>query len=421
MRSLGKPLSLSGPCRQRAKSTKQLLALLAICSCALPAQAQYGGGTGGANDPYLIYTAEQMNQIGANPGDWTKHFKLMADIDLSEYAGAAFNIIGTAALESFNGVFDGNGHTISNFSSTSTREWNVGLFGYVTGQIKALGLISPNIFAQGWNVGSLAGYVDQGTITGCYAKGASVSGNSTIGGLVGSNSGRIVDCYSSGSVFGDAYVGGLVGQVGEGTVTKCYSKASVSGNRNVGGLVGKTAKETSAVTDCYATGVVKGGVYVGGLVGQIERGAAYRCYSTGSVSGDQYVGGFTGYVRVLGLAMHCFWDTQTSGQTTSAGGTGKTTAEMQAISTYVGWDFRDIWEICAGMNYPVLRWQIPVVDFLCPDGVSFVDFAFFAERWLDKACNAANGYCQGTDLNRSGAVDISDLGIFVEHWLEGIP
>ena len=39
----------------------------------------YGGGTGEPNDPYLIYDPNQMNAIGANSGDWGKHFKLMAD------------------------------------------------------------------------------------------------------------------------------------------------------------------------------------------------------------------------------------------------------------------------------------------------------------------------------------------------------
>ena len=41
-----------------------LLAMLYFSG--LTAQAQYGGGTGEPNDPYLIYTAEQMNAIGAN-------------------------------------------------------------------------------------------------------------------------------------------------------------------------------------------------------------------------------------------------------------------------------------------------------------------------------------------------------------------
>ncbi len=40
----------------------------------LPAQAKYAGGSGTAEDPYLIATAEQMNAVGLNPEDWDKHF-----------------------------------------------------------------------------------------------------------------------------------------------------------------------------------------------------------------------------------------------------------------------------------------------------------------------------------------------------------
>jgi hypothetical protein len=158
-------------------------------------------------------------------------------------------------------------------------------------------------------------------------------------------------------------------------------------------------------------------------VGQVERGAAHKCYSTGSVSGTQPVGGFAGYMRVLGSISHCFWDTQTSGQIASADGTGKTTAEMQMISTFTsaGWDFWNIWDICEGMNYPVLQWQIPICDYLCPDGVDFIDYAFFASHWRDHMCNPANYYCQGTDLDHSGSVAFHDLVIFTDHWLEGIP
>jgi hypothetical protein len=101
---------------------------------------------------------------------------------------------------------------------------------------------------------------------------------------------------------------------------------------------------------------------------------------------------------------------------------GKTTTEMQTTSTYsdVGWDFWNTWTICEGMNYPVLLWQIPATDFLCPDGVDFIDFAFFASHWLDR-CNVANYACEGTDVDGSGLVDISDLEIFCDLWLEGIP
>ncbi|MBN2594017.1 MAG: hypothetical protein JXA81_10955, partial [Sedimentisphaerales bacterium] len=84
--------------------------LLCVLFLTLPAYAQYGGGSGTAEDPYLIYTAEQMNTIGAEPNDWDKHFKLMADIDLSIYTGTDFNVIGYGLFPAFSGVFDGNGH-----------------------------------------------------------------------------------------------------------------------------------------------------------------------------------------------------------------------------------------------------------------------------------------------------------------------
>ena len=401
-----------------------LFILFAFCFFCSPAGAQYGGGSGTENDPYLIRTAEQMNAIGASPGDWDKHFQLRADIDLSEFTGTAYNIIGTeASNESFTGVFDGNDHTISNLSINSSRERYTGLFGRVTGELMNLGLVNPEVFSQGSHVGALAGYLFAGTITRCYADGANVWGSNNIGGLVGSCSGRIYKSYSTGSVTGDLYVGGLIGIVDDGTVNMCYSKASVSGNREVGGLAGKTVDEQSVVSNCYSTGSVDGGTYVGGLLGQVERGRAFNSYSTGSVSGNQYVGGFTGNIRVLGGVMHCFWDTETSGQSTSPGGTGKTTDEMQTISTFseAGWDFNAIWTICAGMNYPVLLWQIPSADFLCPDGVNFIDFAFFAQHWLDRPCGAANYNCEGTDLDNSGSVDFTDLEIFAGNWLKGLP
>jgi hypothetical protein len=388
------------------------------------AQGQYGGGSGTENDPYLIRTAEQMNAIGASQGDWGKHFQLRADIDLSEYTGSAYNIIGTGVMnESFTGVFDGNDHTISNLSINSTREWYTGLFGYVTGEVMNLGLINPEVFSQGSYVGALAGYLFAGTISSCYAEGANVSGDDYIGGLVGTCSGILNKSYSTGSVFGDLYVGGMVGIVDDSTVSMCYSKAGVSGHRDVGGLVGKTIDEQSVVSNCYAIGSVNGGINVGGLVGQVQQGRAYKSYSTGSVSGDDFVGGFTGRIRVLGSVIHCFWDIETSGQQNSPGGTGKTTAEMQTITTFsdAGWDFINTWTICDGMNYPVLLWQIPVADFLCPDGVNFIDYAFFAQHWLDGPCGAANFNCEGTDLDNSGSVGFTDLEIFADNWLKGIP
>ncbi|MHC4511374.1 MAG: hypothetical protein ACYTAO_20890 [Planctomycetota bacterium] len=77
--------------------------------------------------------------------------------------------------------------------------------------------------------------------------------------------------------------------------------------------------------------------------------------------------------------------------------------------------------MCEGTNYPVLLWQIPPADFRCPDGVDFIDFAFFAAHWHMQGCGAANSYCEGTDVNHSGMVDFLDLEIFADRWLEGTP
>jgi hypothetical protein len=406
------------------RPTILFLISFAICLFCSAAQAQYDGGSGTENDPYLIRTAEQFIAIGATQSDWSKHFQLRADIDLSEYADTAYNIIGTGpSNESFKGVFDGNDHKIFNFSLRSARQQYTGLFGYVSGQVNNLGLINPDIFSQGSHVGALVGYLGFGTITSCYAKDANISGDDNIGGLIGTCNGIVYKSYSTGSVAGDSFVGGLIGLVDDGTVNTSYSRANVSGHREVGGLAGKTLDEESVINNCYASGSVIGNTYVGGLAGQVERGRTFNCYSTGSVSGDQYVGGFTGYIRVLGSVINCFWDTQTSGWSTSPGGTGKTTEEMQTITTFteVGWNFFDFWTICDRMNYPVLLWQIPAADFLCPDGVDFTDFAHFATHWLDDMCNASNYYCQGADLDNSSSVDFTDLEIFADSWLNGLP
>lgn len=83
----------------------KITVLFVICFFGLPAQGKYGGGTGEPNDPYLIYTAEQMNAISADFNDWDKHFKLMANIDLRAYTYTAVVIApDTNSSSGFHGV-----------------------------------------------------------------------------------------------------------------------------------------------------------------------------------------------------------------------------------------------------------------------------------------------------------------------------
>jgi hypothetical protein len=356
-------------------------------------RAKYGGGTGEPNDPYLIFTAKQMNAIGDDAGDWDKHFKLMADIDLAAFDGQqgrpAFNIIGTRYDSPFTGIFDGSGHTISHLTLKGGSK--LGLFGRLKdpAEVKDLGLLDINVTA-GSNISSVGGLVGSngdylgaqkgGTVTNCYSTGV-VSGAGPqanyFGGLVGTNYGEVSGCYSTAVVSGSWQVGGLVGGNGnfmflQGVVKYCYSTGTVRANSAVvGGLVGENF---GTVTCCYSTGAVSGSQpwpWAGGLLGS-NHGTVTYCYSTGAVSGTGwYVGGLTCWS--MGTITNCFWDTQTSGQTTSAGGTGKTTAEMQSASTFLaaGWDFvgetnngtDDIWWIDEGWGYPHLWWDVPPVKY----------------------------------------------------------
>jgi hypothetical protein len=271
---------------------------------------KYSGGTGEPNDPYLIFTAEQMNAIGTEPNDWGKHFKLMADIDLSGFDAKegrpSFNVIGDCYYNlhygapsggiPFTGVFDGNGHTVSHLTVEVRGRYKCGgLFSGLGsgGEVKNLGIVDVNVI--------LFGPPDNDDE--CYWP---------TGGLAGHNyfRGSLTQCHSSGAVSGDVdEIGGLVG-TNWGSIAASYSTGMVSGGRDAGGLAGSNP---------------------------------------------------------YGSVDSCFWDTQTSGQTTSAGGTGKTTAEMQVASAFLdaGWDFvgetangtEDIWWILEGQDYPRLWWE----------------------------------------------------------------
>jgi hypothetical protein len=214
-----------------------------------------------------------------------------------------------------------------------------------------------------WNVGGLAGS-NHGTVRASYFTG-STTGNYYVGGLVGANNGTASNSLSTGSVTGNYYVGGLTGS-NSGTVSSSYSTASVSGSSIVSGLAGINDWD-GIVSNSYSTGSVAGNYYVGGLVG-VNFGAVDYSYSRGNVTGHEYVGGLLA-VNWGGTASNSFWDTETSGQATSASGTGKTTAEMQHITTFLGaaWDICAVapgainsaytWNIVSEQTYPLLSWQ----------------------------------------------------------------
>ena len=278
-------------------------------------------------------------------------FCLVADIDVSSSPGFYIPL--------FSGGFDGKNHTIENLQIYQTFSYYVGLFGRVDGgSVSNVGLENVNITGSS-NVGGLVGD-NAGSVENCYVSG-SVSGASQIGGLVGQNSwegegGSVSNSYAMGIVNGSRYyTGGLLG-MNSGSVFNSYSTAVVSGNNYVGGLVGWNSR---LVNNSYATGSVSGTEgYVGGLVGG-NSGLVNNSYSTGFVNGSSQVGGLVGANSGSGSVENGFWDMETSGQTTSPGGTGKTTVEMKTKSTFINasWDFAHVWGMIEDITYPLLRWQ----------------------------------------------------------------
>ncbi|MHC4168883.1 MAG: GLUG motif-containing protein [Planctomycetota bacterium] len=273
--------------------TMPLLVLAIVCLLSLPVGAQYGGGTGEPDDPYLIYTAEQMNEIGANfRTDWDKHFKLMANIDMSAYVDRSFNIIGSNNNNAFRGVFDGNGKRIWNLTYTATNRSYAGLFGYLKGsqaEIRNLELVNPRINAgTGSYVGSLVGF-NEGVITDCYARGVTVSGKNNTGGLFGSTRyGAIANCaVKGGSVSGNEEVGGLAGS-NRANIENCHASCRVSGSETIGGLIGDNR---GTITDCTARGRITAVERdAGGLIGD-NSGLLTNCSARGDVLGNRSIGG----------------------------------------------------------------------------------------------------------------------------------
>ncbi|WP_241754917.1 GLUG motif-containing protein [Koleobacter methoxysyntrophicus] len=335
----------------------------------MPSSAGGGSSSRGplrepAEGEIVIRTAEELAKIGRDPSyPYNGSYILMSDIDLEGFDyygdGTGWAPIGSDS-KSFTGTFDGNGFVIRNLYINRPGVSYQGLFGFVYGaSISNVALESVNVTGYS-NTGGLAGYIRNGsTIANSYSTGSVTGKWMNTGGLVGYTYRHdgIIDSFSTCSVTGGTYsTGGLLGRNESGWVTRCYSTGSVTGNAHVGGLVGLNL---SKIIDSYSTASVTGNTRVGGLVGsntdsEVSWAMITRSYSTGSVSGTSYAGGLVGY-NVGSRVTASYWDTITSGLTTSAGGTGRTTAEMKQQSTFVDWDFDTVWQIDEGETYPYLR------------------------------------------------------------------
>lgn len=291
---------------------------------AAPAFTGLGSGTSG--DPYQITSWAQLSEVN----DYlSSYFILMNDLNSSTtgydtYASSSANggsgwiplgDYATSSSNSFVGSFDGQNYTISDLYINRTAYYQ-GLFGYLGSgaEIHNLGILNVNFSTMSY-VGAVAGY--------------------------SSSSVNVFEVFSNGTIYmTNSYGGGLIGYVSLGTISDSYSKVNVSGSI-VGGLIGRAAYSPT-INKTYSIGNVASGSYGGGLIGY---GAA--------------------------ACTNCVYDTNTSGQSdTNGGSVPKTTEEMMSIETYENWSIVAVsqeadghanhlytWNIVNGSSYPFLSWE----------------------------------------------------------------
>ena len=346
-------------------------------------------GNGLIENPYVISTLEELTWLMYSDTAWNKDFIQAADIDATETNtwedGSGFRPIGNSSVQ-FTGNYNGKGYSIANLFINRPAEKFVGFFGNVNGggTVDSLGVTNVNITGLHY-VGGMSGY-NNGTITDCYSTGSVTSkifeDYSYTGGLVGDNRRNITNCYSEATVVSTngRVVGGLVGYNygSNAKISNCYSTGNASGWWGVGGLVGYN-RNYASIKNAYSTGNASASLKYGGGLAGINYGSATISisYSKGIPTSGDDKGGLTAFNNYSTYITNCFWDTQTSGTTSSKGGTGLTTARMNDAKDFLeaGWDFitetengaNDYWGINSTENggYPFLKWQGFTSDDIC--------------------------------------------------------
>ena len=272
------------------------LAMTFVPMAAFAAEAPlFGGGTGTQQDPWritsqadLIALAEFLNSGNAETFDTENvgvgnchgyYFKQTADIDLT---GVTWEPIGySGGGYYFAGNYDGDGHIISNATSTGKNDADgfatAGIFGWVAfGSVENLHVKNANFVATGHNeysyVGGIAGLCYGSSIKNCSVVDSSLesrrdNNNNCAGSIVGySTGGTFEKCAAENNqVKTMCYGGGFVGEVddtygvGNSTFTNCYvAKCTVisetddsQGTSFSGGFAGEMTDSTLTLQNCY--------------------------------------------------------------------------------------------------------------------------------------------------------------------------
>lgn len=264
-------------------------------------------GDGSTGNPYEISTAAELAwfRTYVNEGNLSVCAKLTDNIDLKDFchaADASNNIekswepIGSYDSypnKAYKGVFDGNGHTISNLYIKVQRE-GVGFFGCASGSIKNITFDNAQVENTGndYNYSMTGIVVGAGfatlqnlkTLNNCSVK----SGAKRLGGIAG-NAKNCSNLENNATVIGVYEVGGIVGVVNSNaTLSSCVNNGMVTENRfgRCGGIVGSLYKYT--IEDCANYGNVTGTKEIGGIVGYAYGNSTIkRTLSSGDITSQE--------------------------------------------------------------------------------------------------------------------------------------
>lgn len=263
--------------------------------------SKFTGGTGSEDDPYMIATPGDLNQVRNSPDSY---YALADNLDMSKFYGK-FKPIG-----SFSGGFDGRKNSIDNLEIDGSQS-SVGLFGDAI-ECKAIKDVTFNnpvidvqqgCFYAGVVAGMLSG--PNANLTNIHVNNATISADdeadANIGGLVGYMVGN--SSMTSCSVNNiDIYapegqsVGGLVGNSGTGAAIKASSASgSITAGSSVGGIIGNAGTDVT-VTNCHAGMELTGKNTIGGIAGSSSRGLISHNYSRGNITAteaDRWTGNYS--------------------------------------------------------------------------------------------------------------------------------
>lgn len=253
------------------------------------AATDFAGGSGTAEDPWQIETAEQLAKLAVdvNSGIVDKthakeYFVLTADLDLSAHRWIPIGYgDSNDSFHAFSSYFNGNNKTITGLYIDETQEGvSAGLFGNFSGyELKNITISDAYVKASCEDrnaAGVLIGNASQGygmsiSVSDCKVSGTVENTKALSGGLVGYNSyGTYKDCVVDVEVIGEGKSGGFIGEDFNGIYQNCIAKGNVSGSWSVGGFAGVLFFE-SGVDKCASYGKVTASDWnVGGFAGYVE-------------------------------------------------------------------------------------------------------------------------------------------------------